>query len=199
MVHYHDFVQGSDEWHEFRKDKLTGSNATAIGALGYGLRTYCMRKAAELIGIKKENYTNSDMERGNELEPIAIKAYEFKFNLKVESIGCITNDKYSNVCVSPDGLINLDGGLEIKARNESKHFALIQGIETDIPKNQIQMCLLISERKYWDSVSFNPNFSKPLFVKRIYPDYEYFNKLEAGFIEGRKLIAQYLKNYNEYK
>ena len=60
------------------------------------------------------------------------------------------------------------------------------------------MTLLVSERKWWDFVSFNPNFSKPLFVKRIYPDLEYFEKLKKGFNTGNKLISEFVNNYNKY-
>lgn len=199
MVHYHKFEQQSEEWFKFKDGKLSASNATPIGANGAGLKTYCMELAMQLNGVSKEPFSNSDTERGNELEPLAITTYELEFGVKVDTIGCVTNDLYENVCVSPDGLIGNDGGAEIKARNNSKHYALIQGLKKEIPFNQIQMTLLVSERKWWDFVSFNPNFSKPLFVKRIYPDLEYFEKLKAGFIDGNKMIDEYIENYNKYK
>lgn len=198
MVYYHNIEQGSDEWLKFREDCLTGSNATAIAANGSGLKTYCMNKAMVLNGGKKNNYTNPDMDRGTEHEPLAITAYEMEYAVNIVTTGCITNNKYPNVLISPDGLINKDGGIEVKSRNDEKHHALIMGITKDIPFNQIQMNLLVSERKWWDFVSFNPNFSKPLFLKRIYPDLDYFKKLEKGFIDGNILIKQYIEKYNNY-
>lgn len=198
MVHLHSFEQKSDEWFDFRKGKLTASNATAIGACGAGLKTYARNIAMELCGVEKKQITNSDIERGNEYEPLAITAYEFEFNINVQQIGCVTNDLFTNVCISPDGLILSDGGLEIKARNNEKHFALICGDESDIPFNQIQMSLLVSERKWWDFASYNPNFKKHLFVKRIYPDLNYFEKLRKGFIEGDKMINNFLEIYNKF-
>lgn len=198
MVHYHNFEQKSDDWFDFRKGKLTASNATAIGACGAGLKTYARNIAMELCGIEKKQITNSDIERGNLYEPLAVTSYEFEFNVSVQQIGCITNDLFQNVCISPDGLILADGGLEIKARNDEKHFSLICGDESDIPFNQIQMSLLISERKWWDFASYNPNFKKHLFVKRIYPDLIYFEKLKKGFIEGEILKNSYLEKYNKF-
>jgi len=197
MIHLHNIEQGTQEWFDLRKGKLTASNATAIGAAGAGLKTYCKEIVLELIGIEKEQYTNSDIERGNQLESVARSAYEFQTGLTVDEVGFITNDKYPNSGMSPDGLIESNGGCEIKARNNSKHFGLILGETKEIPINQIQMSLLISERKWWDFISFNPNFSKPLFVKRIYPDLVYFEKLKKGIIEGNKLIEQMFKAYNE--
>lgn len=198
MIKYIDIQQGSQEWLDYRKGKLTASNATAIGANGAGLNTYCKSVAIESLGVEKTNYINADMERGNELEPIAISAYEFQYSLKIDTVGCIENDKYQNVLASPDGLIGNDGGCEIKAKNDEKHLSLIIGETKEIPYNQIQMSLLISEREWWDFISINTNFSKPLFVKRIYPDTVYFNKLKTGFETGRKLINEYIKKYNEY-
>ena len=195
MITYHDLEQGTPEWFDLRKGKLTASNATAIGANGAGLLTYCKEIAMELIGIEKEYYTNSDMERGNNLESVARSAYEFQTGLTVDQVGFITNDLYLNTGMSPDGLIGLDGGAEIKARNDLKHFSLILGETKEIPFNQIQMSLMISERSWWDFISFNPNFSKHLFIKRIYPDELFFEKLKAGIIKGNQLIESMLNKY----
>lgn len=198
MITYHKVEQCSDEWIELRKEKLTASNATAIGANGAGLKTYCNQKALDIIGHTKDNYTNEIIERGNILEPTGRLAYELEYSVKVDEIGFITNAKYVNVGISPDGLVDTVGGVELKARNNEKHFSLITGDRKEIPYNQIQMSLLITEREWWDFVSFNPNLSKPLFVKRVYPDLKYFNKLKEGFINGNFMIKECIEKYNNY-
>lgn len=199
MIEIHNIEQSSEEWFEFRKGKLTGSNATAIGANGAGLKTYCKKVAAELCGKERSQFTNSEIERGNELEPYGVATYELTTGYDVDIVGCVTNSKYYNVLISPDGLVGDDGGIEIKARNDDKHFSLIMGDEKKIPFNQIQMCLLVTEREWWDFVSINTNFSKPIFIKRIFPDEKYFKKLLDGFDSGNKLINEYLEKYNNYK
>lgn len=199
MIYYNQTEQLSDEWFEARNGLMSASNATAIGANGSGLKTYCKKLARERMEIESESYTNSDMDRGNRLEPIAAQAYSFEFGVNIMQVGGVTNDKYKDVWVSPDGLIGDDGGCEIKARNNEKHHDLILGGTKNIPFNQIQMSLLISEREWWDFISFNPNFSKPLFVKRIYPDQAYFKKLIIGFGIGNKLIPQYIEDFKRYK
>lgn len=198
MITYHEVEQGSDEWFELRKGKLTASNATAIGANGVGLNTYCKQIALELVGYEKDKYTNDTIERGNILEPTARTAYELEKGVTIKQVGFITNDKYPNTGISPDGLILDIGGAEIKARNNEKHFSLIMGETKEIPYNQIQMTLLITEREWWDFISFNPNLSKPLFIKRIYPDLAVFNKLKKGFEIGNRLIKEYVELYNKY-
>lgn len=195
MVQIHEIEQGTQEWFELRKGKLTGSNATPIGANGAGLITYCKEVVMELIGIEKKQLTGSDIERGNELESYARMCYELKEGVSVREVGFITNTKYENVGVSPDGLVGEEGGIEIKAKNDMKHFNLLMGEENEIPNNQIQMLLLVTERKWWDFVSYNPNFSQPLFVKRIYSDEIYQAKLIKGFEAGNQLIAEYKNKY----
>lgn len=198
MVHYHNIEQGSPEWDLIRLDKLTGSHATEIAANGAGLKTYCKSIALAIIGAKIENYTNATMDRGTNLEPIGKMAYELQTNTTINNIGFITNDLYPKVGISPDGLIGDIGGVEMKARNNIKHFSLILGETPEIPFNQIQMTLLITERKWWDFISFNPELSKPLFIKRILPDLAYHEKLKIGFIEGDRLIKEYIEKYNKY-
>jgi len=191
---YDEIIQGSDEWFEIRKRKLTGSHATSIAANGKGLITYCKEIVIDLIRItERNNFISKDMERGNLLEPTARNAYEFEKGVKIKEVGFIENSKYENVGISPDGLINDDGGIEIKARNDIKHFSLLKGETTEIPYNQIQMCLMITNRDWWDFVSINTNFKEFLFIKRIFPDYDYFKKLEKGFKKGNELINEYLK------
>ena len=75
---------------------------------------------------------------------------------------------------------------------------MILGDKKEIPFNQIQMTLLITGREWWDFVSYNCNFSKPLFIQKIYPDKIYFEKLKKGFLNGNILIQNYLKYYNNY-
>lgn len=200
MIHIHDIVQLSDEWFELKKDKMSASHATAIGACAKGLETLCKEIALEMIGLKKDNYTNSDMDRGSEFEASGRMAYELERNVTIQEVGGITNELYPGTWMSPDGLIGEDGGAEIKARNDKKHFQLLIGDRGDlVPKNQIQMSLLISGREWWDFVSFNPNFEKPLFIERHYPDLKYHEKLCTGFASGRKLIKQYVEAYQNYK
>lgn len=192
---YDSIVQGTDEWFEMRKRKMTASNATTIRANGKGLDTYCRKIVSEVYGQKEETYTNKDIDRGKELEPIGRSIYEMETGNDVYEVGCIENDDYQDALASPDGLVGADGGIEIKARNNEKHFALICGDEKDVPVDQIQFTLMITGRKWWDFVSVNTNFEKSVFIKRIYPDKEMFNKFKAGLSRGRELINKYSEIY----
>ena len=194
MIYHWDIIQQSPEWFEIKKGKMSASHATAIGNCGKGLETYARQIVKDLI-IERQNFTNKDMERGNELEPIARITYEFENSVTVKQIGFITYSDY--VGVSPDGLINDDGGLELKARNDDIHFGLLLGDPVDSSTIwQMNMAMLITGRKWWDFGSYNPNFKQSLFVKRFYPDHAKFEALMKGFYIGELLIKKLLENPN---
>ncbi len=199
MVIHRDIIQGTDEWHEIRKLKLTASNATAIGANGAGLKTYINKLILAVINPDQDRFYGKDMERGHELEPIARTKYEFEMGVDVEEVGFISQCEHSGF--SPDGLVNVDykdegeGLVEIKARNDEKHFALLKGgnVESGV-RNQMQFALMVSKRKWCDFVSYNPNFKQSLFVKRFYVDEKHQLKLKEGLEAGINMLKDELES-----
>jgi putative phage-type endonuclease len=188
----YNFEQKSKEWFDIRKGKMTASHAQAIGNNGKGLETYILEMMAEFYSSgEKEIYTNADMERGIELEEQARAIYEIETSNKVEQVGFCKYDEFSGC--SPDGLIGEDGGIEIKCQKDNTHFKMILNGEKEIDSKylwQIQMNLLITDRKWWDYVSYNPNFSKSLIIFRIEPDEEMQKKILDGIKKGKNKIKE---------
>jgi hypothetical protein len=200
MIIHKQLIQGSDEWLQLRKGKLTCSKATAIGNSGAGLLTYVKEKVLEIVlpNDNEERYTNADIERGNALEPIARAKYEFEYGVTVEEVGFV--EYCPNSGFSPDGLVGEDGGIEIKARNNAKHLEHLLGATIDSSTNwQIQGSLFMSGRKWWDFISYNPNFKNSLYVERIYPDPKLQAKFKAGLAAGIKMLNDFLENDNMKK
>jgi hypothetical protein len=52
------------------------------------------------------------------------------------------------------------------------------------------MSLLLSGRKWWDYISYNPNLPVPLIVHRIYPDPAAFEKIVSGIMTGKRRIKE---------
>ena len=194
-----DIEQGSQEWLNTRKGRLTASNGQAIGANGKGLETYILNLMAEYYSSgEKVFYSNSDMDRGNELEPIARDMYELEKGFEVEQVGYIEPDNDELVLVSPDGLVEDDGMIEIKSVNDANHFALILEGEKGIDSKymwQMQMNLLVAERKWIDYVSYNPNFKQSLVIFRIFPDKAKQDKLISGIEKGKARIREIKEKY----
>jgi predicted phage-related endonuclease len=182
--------QKSDEWFSLRKGKMTASHAQAIGNNGKGLDTYIIGLMAEYYSSgEKEMFSNFHTDRGNELEPQARSIYELTTGQTVQEVGFIEYDEFTGC--SPDGLVGEDGGLEIKCLNDVAHFKHLLNGADEIDSGyiwQIQMNLLITGRKWWDYVAYNPNFQQSTFVHRFTPDEEMHKKLLTGITEGAKKI-----------
>lgn len=186
MTIIHEMQQGTPEWHEIRKGKMTASHAQEIGNNGKGLETYVYEiLAGEFSSGEVDFYTNKHMERGIELEESARSIFGLENDCIVKQVGFIEYNEY--VGCSPDGLIGEDGGIEIKCHEDVRHFKMIIGGAKEIESKyiwQIQMNLLITGRKWWKYVAYNPNFEKSLLIFEILPDKEMHEKLLAGFAIG---------------
>lgn len=182
-----DLKQGSEEWLAIRLGKFTGTNGQAIATNGKGLETLVFEKVAErMTGKGKPQYTNEDIERGNELEEMARNSYELETAFLVKQVGFIELDEFTGC--SPDGLINEDGMVEFKCKNDANYARFLYDQKVDPDHNwQIQFNLMVSGREWCDYVIFNENFTKTTQIIRINRNETEIAKLKAGLLTG---IAQ---------
>jgi len=192
----HTMEQGTDEWFEVRKGKMTASHAQAIGSCGKGLETYCWQVVAESFSSgEKEYYTNKDMERGNELEAQAISMYELEKGVTTKAIGFVELNE--NVGASPDRTVEEEGLAEVKCPNDINFFkALIEKKIESKYEWQMQMQMLVTGRKWCDFVAYNPNFENSLFIMRVYLDPVKQEKLKEGISLGTEKIKALQAKYN---
>ena len=193
----YNFEQRTEDWYNIRKGKMTASNAETIIANGKGLETYIYNLMAEYYSsAEKENYINADMQRGIDLEPEARLEFEFYTNLDVQEVGFIEHNEF--IGVSPDGLIGDDGLIEIKCPNDSIYFKLL--LSNNIKPEyiaQMQMQMYVTDRQYCYFVSYNPNFEKSLYIKKITRDEEMIEKLKKGLERGTQLIKEIKENFRK--
>ena len=193
----HNFEQRTDEWYAIRKGKMTASNAETIIANGKGLETYIYNLMAEYYSsAEKENYINADMQRGIDLEPEAKIEFQFYTGLDIKEVGCVELNEY--ILASPDGLIGDDGLIEIKCPNDSIYFILL--LSNNIKPEyiaQMQMQMYVTNRQYCYFVSYNPNFEKSLYIKKINRDEEMIDKLKKGLERGTQLIKEIKENFRK--
>jgi hypothetical protein len=140
-----------------------------------------------LTGQPSEGHQNGWMERGSELEAEARAWYAWTHE-EVEEVGFVWLDDEKMVGCSPDGLIGVDGGMEIKVPAPKTHvsYLLANKLPTDyIP--QVQGSLWITGRQWWDFVSYCPGID-PLVI-RVQRDEPYIGKLAklvGAFVETMK-------------
>ena len=174
------FEQGSQEWLQSRLGKPTASNfgklITPTGKPSTSAEGYINELIAQKItGELPEFYTNAAMERGNELEPAAKAPYEFINGVEVVEVGLCLHDTL-DCGASPDGLIGVDGGIEIKCPLPHTHIAYLrEGVVPSKYIPQIQGCLWITGREWWDFMSYHPAMED--LIVRVERDNEYIKKL----------------------
>ncbi len=176
--------QGSDEWYRARLGVVTASNFKAILTKGSGKTraNYMRRLAHEIItgSPAPQSFESSAMQRGNDLEPQARDVYQKKTGLNVQEVGIAYLDHTKRIAASPDGLIAEEGGLEIKCPLPHTHEKYLQ--EGKIPHiyiPQVQGNLWVTGRKWWDFVSYAPEFKQNTMIHRIYRDEAYIKRLST--------------------
>jgi hypothetical protein len=196
--------QHSPAWYAIKLGRITGSRFkdAMSGDSTAGFTGLIGTMAAEIItGEMEDTFVSDQMARGTELEPEARRAYETLTEQEVEQVGFIMPEEntefHEYTGFSPDGLINDDGLLELKAPMAKTHLNYIEkNVLPNEYKWQVQGGLWQTGRKYCDFVSYYPGMK--LFIKRVYPDLLMHRQLEA---ECRKVIAALklkLIIYNHY-
>ena len=187
--------QGTPEWFSARLGLATGSKFSDVLAGGKGLtrKAYAVQLALEIVtGKQAETFTNQAMQDGTEREPIARALYEAHTGNFVDEVGFCRHDSIE--CgVSPDGLIDEDGGLEIKCPKASTHAGYLAiPAEPSTYTAQIQGCMWVTGRAWWDFVSYHPDFPEnaQLIVRRIKRDSDYIVKLEQAVKAFRKEVME---------
>lgn len=180
--------QGTLEWRAARAGHATASRFADVMAkvkLGEAKtrQDYRWELVTErLSGIPLEQYQSKAMRRGNELEPEARAAYEAETGVLVRKVGFLNHPEVQWCGASPDGLIDDDGGLEIKCPdNPVIHVQTIHGGMPDEHRPQVQGGMWVTGRKWWDFVSYDPRMPEDLqlYVQRVKRDDAYIEKLAA--------------------
>ena len=190
--------QGSPEWFEARlgipSASMFSKIVTTKGVWSTQADSYINQLVAErLTGEREEVYQSHHMIRGTELEPEARDMYCLMKDVEVQEVGFCLHDTLKVGC-SPDGLIGEDGGLEIKAPAPATHVEYLRGgVLPSRYKQQVMGCLWITQREWWDFVSYHPNM-KPLIV-RVERDEEYIAALEECVTKAVNLIEE---NVNQF-
>ncbi len=109
----HNIDQRTDEWHQLRKGKITGTTLKSILGTPKARQEALYEIVAERLTVGIDDEENA-MERGNRLEPDAIAIFELETGKEVERTGFCEDDSNPMIANSPDGLIGEDEAIEIK-------------------------------------------------------------------------------------
>ena len=187
-----DHEQGTEEWLAARLGKPSASMfsklITATGKPSSSADGYINQLIAErLRGQSEPFYVTEWMARGTELEPEAREAYEFISGNDVIETGFILDTSFEYGC-SPDGLITDEGGLEIKCPAPQTMVSYLRDNQVGVKKywQQIQGCMWISQREWWDFFAYHPEM--PHVLVRVERDEDYIAKLAEEVTKAVEVI-----------
>lgn len=190
-----DLVQGTEDWHDVRRGKVTASRvADLIAKTKSGWAASRAKYEAELIaerltGQTTDGFKSAAMLRGNEVEPDARTAYAFLNDADVAEIGFVDHPRIQMAGASPDGLVGKDGLVEIKCPDTHTHIdMLLRGKVPGRYLTQMQWQMACTGRAWCDFVSYDPRLPErhQIFVTRVKRDGERISQLEtevAAFLE----------------
>lgn len=180
--------QGSPEWFEQRRGKVTASRIADIMAKtksGYSTsrQNYLMQLLCErLTGKVEESFKSAAMQRGNDLEPEARNWYQLETGEIVEQVSFIDHPNINDAGASPDGLVGTEGLIEIKCPNTATHIETLRSKKpSDRYYKQMQWQMACTGRKWCDFVSFDNRLPDNLayFCVRIDRNEEVIAEIEA--------------------
>lgn len=196
MIH-HQHEQGSEAWLAARVGVVTGSRfkdardklksgQPSKSALGYAYDLARERCG----GHAPSKFQNAAMRTGTEQEPVARMAYERRTGNLVEEVGFFTT-KEGGFGLSPDGLIDDDGVLEIKTMVSSDTlFTAVADGDVSAYMDQCMGYLWLLGRQWVDLVLWAPDLNH-MVIKRIPRDEEAIESLEADLVAFSRLVTQY--------
>lgn len=186
-------LQRTAEWLESRRGWCTCSCFDAVLAKGkdggesktrtaYVVKCVCERLTGEIV----EGFRDAGMDRGIDVEPFGLMAYEATTGRLIQPAGFIPHPEIERCGGSPDGLVGDDGGIELKCPDKT-HVHLDTLLRARMPpeyRPQVQGYMMVTGRSWWDFVSYDPRLPShlELYVERIQRDEEYIAKLRTEVI-----------------
>lgn len=209
-----DCSQHSMEWFAVRCGRITASRMgdviAKIGTTKKGVprkSKYAMPAnrlkyreevvAERLTGTNQEHFVSAAMKWGSEWEPIARTEYGLATGNDPDLVGFGFHPEWDWSGASPDALVGINGGLELKCPTAMVHREYLSS--KTVPIDYAAQChwnIECFEREWWDFMSFHPQFPKGLqkVIVTVYRDEailrELRNQVEKFHAEVEFEIAQ---------
>ncbi|WP_052402305.1 lambda exonuclease family protein [Muricoccus aerilatus] len=191
----HQVEQGSPAWLKLRLGIPTASEMDKIitpktGELSASAKPYAYRLLAEkLLGEPLQSLEGLEwVERGKEMEPAAVRAYEFLQETETRPVGFITTDD-GLVGASPDRLwVGKAWGVEIKCPAPQTHIGyLVDGWDVKY-RPQVMAQMFVGELEGVDRYSYHPRMPPALEVTS--RDEKFIGRLRIALEDFQGMFAE---------
>jgi len=153
-----------------------------------------VEKATEILtGNPVANlFMNDAMRRGSELEPEARQFYTMLTRNPVEESGLIYLNELKRIGASVDGLVDVEGLVEIKCPSLTVHVDyLLDGVMPAQYVKQVQGQMWVTGRKWCDFLSYNPDSHKMGFLFHVERDDVIIKSISTA--DARKLPPRHTR------
>ena len=193
----HDVQQGSYEWHQIRLGKITSTRLKKVLSKD-NLSVVDELIAEEETGFSDDdNFVSEEMQRGIDMEPLAIAEYEHQTGIKVDRIGFIQSLEIPMLCQSPDGYVGKTGAIEVKCPKTKTHIKYIrQGKIPNEYKEQVWTYFLVNPDLEWlDFISYDPRLiKKPIWIHRVMREH-----IQDDLTSAMNTLKDFVYKYEMYK
>lgn len=188
-------TQGTQEWHETRRGKLTGSRISRL----FGSASTQARLLEELrrerdagVGgwIAGSDFDSPDLQRGREHEPRAVALFEM-LHYPTRPVGFITRDDWPDVGASIDRLVfahddrEILGALEVKCPRPKGHLAAFVHGMPPAHRHQVYFEAWVTAplvhgepRSWFASFCEDVEPTRQIYVEEVRPPAEWIRELE---------------------
>lgn len=201
--------QGTEEWFVARTGCCTASrmgDATNFKKGGYSSQKrldYITELVVEqLTGQPAAHYVSKAMERGTEMEPFALAAYEMATGRMLTRVGFVLHDQIPDFGCSPDSLVlgDEDGSVEAKCPETSTHIEWIRaGIVPPEHVPQMVSVMSCTGAKWCDFISYDDRLPirYQLFIRRLWREAEAVAAVESAAVVLLDEVRETIKVLNE--
>lgn len=199
-----DIEQKTDDWFALRCGKFTGTtfkNLLVENKKSKEYQNLIWSVATERIqGYQPQGVNSYSLRWGTENEPRARDAYQIRTGEFVDEVAFIQHPKYSFVGVSPDGLIDPNGGLEIKCpKSPEIHLQRFFDGVPDEYMPQIQGAMWVTGRAWWDFVSYDPDTAEhlKLLIIRVNRDESFIQRIEKEVFIAENKVRELVDKFKQ--
>lgn len=200
IIYHWNIIQYTPEWDAVKCGVLSASKIDKIltaKTLKFAENDTC-RELVDNVACQRltkklhPEFISYDMRRGLIEEQAARNLYIDNY-APVKECGFITNDKWGfTLGCSPDGVVGVNegGGIEVKSRLPKLQFGVVRSAKLpDEFRFQIQATMMITERAWWDFISYAGGMN--MLTLRIEPDLDIQQAIfsAADMFEDRVKLA----------